>query len=565
MKINKFVRFFSRSTPRTVSLLLFVLILGIGINIFLPNQTLQSSQKIADTATCGLYADVFSCNPNGNGEACVQSHIDCSITCAPCSDPNTRCVPTSDAPSNVHGICQPYGAPTPVTCPAYGTLIKLYCSGTDLYGTYNTGTYRSDLTACGTFNNAINNCDSVAGQTCITDGPTLAHCGTSGGTCPARDTNCSTSCNGDGIRTQCANGTCGDYTKDTVCSYGCNATSGTPACYTSPAPNATAVSPSGTVNTLFPTFQVSIDAPWNFYTIVVWRVSDRKIMWDYQPGVYSANGTPGTYSVVYGAGAGNVDWLPQLVSGTQYAWQTTAQYGTGGRVGTTSTALYFTPMGTGSNPTGTATPTPTRTPTPTGSPTPTPTVTPTPSRSPSGTVTPLPTSTSNMNIALDVSLPGISGNPWLGTNTTPIHQTRTFTLQLLDSTGKTVKEIDAPLTFTDGSFKGNVPVSEVPTGNYIIKVRSNNSLYKAIPGVKLLAANTTTTTPQITVVTGNINNTDASLNLLDVLDYNALLSCYNGSTCDSSLKQLADLNDDGTVNSKDLNILLRGFAIRKGD
>jgi hypothetical protein len=192
-------------------------------------------------------------------------------------------------------------------------------------------------------------------------------------------------------------------------------------------------------------------------------------------------------------------------------------------------------------------------------PTPTPTgPTPTPTATASATL-------QNAAVAVSVTLPGISPNAAIGDNTSPLHPTRNFDVSLYNNKDELVKTVSAPLTFNGASYNGVAKFSDIPIGSYIVKVKSDNSLYKALPGPKTLVSDTTIDTPTVALVTGNVDNTAGSENILDLSDYNALLSCFDNKPCDAKLKVLTDLNDDGKVDSKDFNILLRGFATRTGD
>lgn len=183
----------------------------------------------------------------------------------------------------------------------------------------------------------------------------------------------------------------------------------------------------------------------------------------------------------------------------------------------------------------------------------------TPEPTASASSTPRPTSSSKMIVAFQVILPGIGNDTGLGVNKAPLHPTRSFTVQFLDSKGTVVAVQDGELTYTDGLYKGDIAVSNVPAGNYIIKIKSQNSLFKALPGVKKLVSSETLLTQPITLVTGNLDETNASKNVLDLFDYNLVLSGFGKAN------DISDLNDDGITDGKDLNILLRGFATRKGD
>jgi hypothetical protein len=80
------------------------------------------------------------------------------------------------------------------------------------------------------------------------------------------------------------------------------------------------------------------------------------------------------------------------------------------------------------------------------------------------------------------------------------------------------------------------------------------------------------------LVTGDTNND----NVLNILDYNALLDCgygelnplpindpnstYNSKECQvHTPTEDVDLNDDGIINSTDYNLFLRELSVQNGD
>lgn len=202
---------------------------------------------------------------------------------------------------------------------------------------------------------------------------------------------------------------------------------------------------------------------------------------------------------------------------------------------------------------------PTASPVPTASPTPIPTSTPIP--------TPTPTSgpSTGGSVILFATLPGIGTDVTKGENNSPIHPSRSFDVYAVNSQNQVASTTKLIMNYVNGAYTGTASFNNLPNGSYTVKMRSDNSLIKTIPGIYNLSIGDTTNTPSITLVTGDIQSGGSSTNILDIDDYNALLACYSGSNCPDSLKALSDLNDDGVVDEKDLNVLLRGFATRIGD
>jgi len=109
-------------------------------------------------------------------------------------------------------------------------------------------------------------------------------------------------------------------------------------------------------------------------------------------------------------------------------------------------------------------------------------------------------------------------------------------------------------------YTGQLQLTGVAPGSYFVKIKTDNSNWKLIPGTQTLTQGSTTTVPQVTLVTGDINNNNG----LDVGDYSSMISCIK-NTCDGNTRSLADLNDDSLVDEVDLNILYSGFSNRNGD
>lgn len=231
-----------------------------------------------------------------------------------------------------------------------------------------------------------------------------------------------------------------------------------------------------------------------------------------------------------------------------------------------------------STPVPTATATPTKTPTPTSSPTPTstpvPTTTSTPTQTPTttpplatntpttspGTITPTTTtSPTQSRLAFEIVIPGVGANTSAGENNSPVRTSLPIEIQVFNIQNSKVKDATGNLTFnpTYQTFYGNVDVSDLQNGAYTIKVKSGNSLRKAL--TSQISTGQTTNLPSTKLVTGDLNQD----NILNLIDYNIMISCYGDKSC--SQKEASDLNIDGKVDEKDLNILYNGFATRQGD
>lgn len=183
-----------------------------------------------------------------------------------------------------------------------------------------------------------------------------------------------------------------------------------------------------------------------------------------------------------------------------------------------------------------------------------PTATLAPSITTAPTVTHTPTTTpvpGASTVSFSLKYPGIGNG--ISENTVPKTPTRQVLISLQNTSGQNIKPYTAQGNFENGVYKGSFAASE--TGNYMFTFRMDNTRIATSAAVSLVPS-TTTTVSQLTVTPGDLDQN----NVLDIYDFNFLIECYGDKTCDK--KQQADLQDDGVVDSKDLNILLRSFALR---
>lgn len=229
-------------------------------------------------------------------------------------------------------------------------------------------------------------------------------------------------------------------------------------------------------------------------------------------------------------------------------------------------------------PTGIPTPTPTRiptvTPTPTGVPTltPTPTRVPTPTQSgPTATPTPVPGST---KLSLNMFLHGIgkggdNANPSGGGNPNPNRPQRIVNVEVFNAQNQLVVTKGAQVSYnpTTGNFLGQVDLgSNMLSGIYIVKVKTNQFLRTLVPGIQTITTGTVNQLPSVTLVSGDMNND----NKIDALDYSMLVDCYSdnapAANCTDPVKKLsADITDDSAVNLFDYNLFLRELTNRRGE
>lgn len=217
---------------------------------------------------------------------------------------------------------------------------------------------------------------------------------------------------------------------------------------------------------------------------------------------------------------------------------------------------------------GTSTPTPTPTPVQSGPTSVPPTETPQPSASPiphpTESVTPAPSPDITWDITFSFNVPGIGTSA--GDNNNPTAPNMPVYLTFVGEDGHENKiKLDAATVYSNGIFKenpaGGIMEGDLPQpGTYQVKISTDNTLNKLVPGFFTIAShNPTLNLPQVTLISGDMNQDGT----LDLLDYNMLLSCIQQGCANNQI--LTDLNRDGVVDAKDLNIFLRQLEIRTGD
>jgi len=204
---------------------------------------------------------------------------------------------------------------------------------------------------------------------------------------------------------------------------------------------------------------------------------------------------------------------------------------------------------------------------PTATPTTTPTATPTPVVVvPTATIFPTPTLIpGEKRFKVNISLPGIG----TGENTTPIHPQRKAKIQVYNQSNELVKDLNSSLLIdTDFRYKATVGIGTTfPNGPYLARVKLSNSLSKQSSSILPISDSSTTDTTTVafneSLILGDVNHD----NELSILDYSLFLECTKNAICDASDEgqKYADLNDDGKVDAKDLNLLYIGFASRSGE
>lgn len=166
-------------------------------------------------------------------------------------------------------------------------------------------------------------------------------------------------------------------------------------------------------------------------------------------------------------------------------------------------------------------------------------------------------------------------------NKNPLHPQRNLDVLVYDSNNQLVASKSGTVAYASasGTFVGKVDLgASFPTGNYNVKIKSNRYLRKLVPGIVNIVNLKDNPIPQTFLVAGDTNDD----NILNVLDYNALLDCGYGALepvpmenpssifktqeCQVHTPVLnIDVDDNGIVNSPDYNIFLRELSVQSGD
>ncbi len=200
-------------------------------------------------------------------------------------------------------------------------------------------------------------------------------------------------------------------------------------------------------------------------------------------------------------------------------------------------------------------------------PTPHPTNTPTPTPIPTSTPVPVNTILSLPTLLLHgIGNGGDSVNPTSSGNMNPLTPQRTLTVEVYNASNQLVTTQTGTVTYSPstGAFSGSINLGQLPTGPYLVKIKTDKYLKKQLAGIISLTQGQTTVTPTTSLIAGDINGD----NTLNILDYNILLGCYSDflppTNCPGNSKAESDLTDDGNVNASDYNLFLRELSVQTG-
>lgn len=161
--------------------------------------------------------------------------------------------------------------------------------------------------------------------------------------------------------------------------------------------------------------------------------------------------------------------------------------------------------------------------------------------------------TTTVNFTINLS--GIGTNTSVGQNNNPHHPMRTAAIQIRNGSNQNVFTTNTTVTYSqsDGLYHGAVTFT-LPGGPYLFLVKLSNTLNKQANNI--FQAGGAVTEPTLLPLSGDVDGN----NVLDILDYNDLMSCFGSKYSTCQFQQTADLNDDGAVDGIDYNIIIRSFS-----
>lgn len=167
---------------------------------------------------------------------------------------------------------------------------------------------------------------------------------------------------------------------------------------------------------------------------------------------------------------------------------------------------------------------------------------------------------------LNVSLEGIEPNTRIQ------NPKQTATVKIYESTdakGAAKYSSTDSITYDpqSGNFiNTNFNLGKIPEGKYKIILQIDKYLDTQVRSkngdtVLTLSSSGKLETSPVSMNTGDVAPTPHGDNFVDILDYNSLTGCMQSSSSDTCVdKKLADLNDDGSVDQKDLDMLKDNFG-----
>lgn len=204
---------------------------------------------------------------------------------------------------------------------------------------------------------------------------------------------------------------------------------------------------------------------------------------------------------------------------------------------------------------------------------------------PTNLIPPSPTSSvqsGDTTLNLNVKLLGIGSSATASAqlNSNPKRTTRQGDVIVYDGNLNVIDTYPLTAKFNPQTslYSTTADLGNLPTGDYLIKFRLDNTLFKFVPGIQKIVGGATNSYPDtLELISGDVVRGGSSENIIDIQDYSAVNACLsanisnvqaqgvNDPTCGLQIGLKSDFNDDDLVDLKDYNIILRAFTKRIGD
>lgn len=197
--------------------------------------------------------------------------------------------------------------------------------------------------------------------------------------------------------------------------------------------------------------------------------------------------------------------------------------------------------------------------------------------SPTPSLSPTNPGTKNISLNVTVFLHGIgrSGdnvNPNSIGNLNPTHTSRIAQISIFTPNNTLQQKQQGTITYdkTQGAFTGSITLTGMPSGQYLFAIKTDGFLEKRIENIVTLVEGQAVNLPSVELINGDITND----NTLNILDYNALVSCFGTAQTNPNYHCLypvttntsgADINDDQVVDGVDYNLFLRELSVQVGN
>lgn len=154
-------------------------------------------------------------------------------------------------------------------------------------------------------------------------------------------------------------------------------------------------------------------------------------------------------------------------------------------------------------------------------------------------------------------------------NQKPNHPTREYALEVINDHGKTVASLSGKLVYNSSTriFDAEGETKKITkSGQYTFRLHTPMFLQKKVLFPDLIKPGETYQLPVFDLTSSDADDD----NLLTILDYNQIISCYTypnqkNSSCMVDERLAADTDDNGKTDEFDINLFVRDISVLQGD